>query len=83
MNIFIIYIGIIKSLFHFDDTNLKVSLVIKIINFNVIKKMAHLPMLVIFRVNVNICQIFNLPHIYHIFVEKIQINHMMWFKLTV
>jgi hypothetical protein len=32
--------------------------------------MAHLVMLVIFHVNVIICQIFNLPHIYHIFVEK-------------
>ncbi len=45
--------------------------------------MAHLAMLVIFNVNAIICQIFNLPHIYHIFAEKIiswnekfQINHM-------
>jgi hypothetical protein len=40
-------------------------------------------MLVIFHVNVIICQIFNLPHIYRIFAEKLifwnekfQINHM-------
>jgi hypothetical protein len=38
MNIFIIYIGIIGPQFHFDCTNFKVSLVIKIINFNEIKK---------------------------------------------
>ncbi len=38
MNIFIVYIGIIRPLFCFDCTNLKVLLVIKIINFNVIKK---------------------------------------------
>ncbi len=38
MGIFIIYIGIIKSLFRFDCTNFKVSLVIKIINFIKIKK---------------------------------------------
>jgi hypothetical protein len=41
-------------------------------------------MLVIFYVNVITCQIFNLPHIYRIFVEKnhflkfiFQINHMV------
>ncbi len=42
MGIFIIYIGIIKPLFHFE-----VSLVLKIINFNGIKKFPmynyHLP----------------------------------------
>jgi hypothetical protein len=32
--------------------------------------MAHLAMLVIFYVDVICCQNFNLPHIYHIFVEK-------------
>jgi hypothetical protein len=34
MNIFIIYIGIIRPQSRFDYTNFKVSLVIKIINFN-------------------------------------------------
>jgi len=71
MNIFKIYIGIIRPLFNFDCINFKASLVIKIINFNGIKKRAHLAMLVIFHVNVIICQNFNLPHICHIFVEKI------------
>jgi hypothetical protein len=36
MDIFIIYIGIIGPLFCFDCTNFEASLVIKIINFNVI-----------------------------------------------
>jgi hypothetical protein len=71
MNIYIIYIGIIRPLFHFDSINFKVSLVIKIINFKRIFKMAHLTMFVIFHVNGITCQIFNLPHIYHIFVERI------------
>jgi hypothetical protein len=70
MGIFIIHIGIIRPLFRFDYTNFKVSLVIKIINFHAIKKMAHVAMLIIFHVNVITCQIFNLPHIYRIFVEK-------------
>jgi hypothetical protein len=81
---FIIYMGIIGPLSCFDYINFKVSLVIKIINFIGIKNMAHLAMLVIFHVNVITCQIFNLPHIYHIFVEKLhflkwkfQINHMV------
>jgi hypothetical protein len=52
MNIFIIYIGVIRSMSCFDYTNFKVSLVIKIINFNGIKKMTHLAMFVIFHVNV-------------------------------
>ncbi len=60
MSIFIIHIGIIGPLFHFDYTNFKVSSVIKIINFNEIKKMAHLAKLVIFHVNVIICENFNL-----------------------
>jgi hypothetical protein len=34
MSIFIVYIGIIGPLFHFDYINFKVSLVINIINFN-------------------------------------------------
>ncbi len=38
MNIFTIYIGIIKPLFCFDCTNFKVSVIIKIINFNEILK---------------------------------------------
>jgi hypothetical protein len=71
MNIFIIYIGIIRPQSHFDYTNFKVSLIIKIVNFNENFKMAHLAMLVIFYVDVISCQIFNLPHIYHIFAEKI------------
>jgi hypothetical protein len=71
MNIFILYIDIIGPLSCFDYTNFKVSLVIKIINFNEISKMAHLVMIVILHVNVITCEIFNLPHIYHIFVEKL------------
>jgi hypothetical protein len=62
MNVFIVYIGIIGPLFRFDYINLKVSLVIKIINFNKIKELAHLVMFVIFHENVIICQIFNLSH---------------------
>jgi hypothetical protein len=72
MCIFIVYIGILGPLFCFECTNFKASLVIKIINYNGIKNMAHLAMFVIFHVNVITYQIFNLPHIYHIFVEK---NH--------
>ncbi len=41
MSIFIIYIGILRPLFHFDCINFKVSLVIKIINFKGIFKMAY------------------------------------------
>ncbi len=67
MSIFIIYIGIIRLVSHFDYT-----LVIKTINFNGIKKMTHLVKLVIFHVNVITCQFFNLPHIYCLFVEKTQ-----------
>jgi hypothetical protein len=70
-NIFIIYIGIIGPHSHFDCINFKVSLVIKIINFNEIKKMAHLAMFVILNVDVISCQNFNLPHIYHIFAQKL------------
>jgi hypothetical protein len=72
MNIFIVYICIIVPLSHFDYTNFKVSLVIKLINFNEYFKMAHLIMLAIFHVNVITCQIFNLSHIYHIFAKKTQ-----------
>jgi hypothetical protein len=77
-------------LFHFNCINFKVSL-IKIINFNVIKNMAHLVMLVIFHAIVIICQNFNLPHIYRIFVKKISFLRwkfsnlsqgiQTWFKL--
>jgi hypothetical protein len=81
---FIIYIGIIGPVSCFDCINFKVSLVIKIIKFIGIKNMVPLVMFVIFHVNVITCQIFNLPHIYHIFVEKIifwnenfLINHMV------
>jgi hypothetical protein len=70
MGIFIIFIGIIGPMFHFDCTNFKVSLVIKIINVNEIKNIAHLVMLVIFHVDVFTCQIFNLAHMYHIFVRN-------------
>jgi hypothetical protein len=70
MNIFIIYIGIIGPHSCFDYTDIKASLVIKIINFNEIKKMAHLSMLVISYVDVSFYQNFNLSHIYCIFVEK-------------
>jgi hypothetical protein len=79
MGIFIGYIGIIRPLFHFDYITFKVSLVIKIMNFNEIKKMAHLTMLVIFHVNMITYQIFNLPHIYYIFVEK---THFLKYKFA-
>jgi len=71
MNVFTIYIGIIRPFF-FYCTNFKVLIVIKIINFNEIKKMVCLAMLVIFHVNVISYQNFNLPHIYSIIVEKNQ-----------
>jgi len=74
MNIFIVYIGIIGPQFCYDYTNFKASLVIKIINFNGILKMAHLAMLVIFYLNVIIFQIFNLPQFYCIFAKK---NHIL------
>jgi hypothetical protein len=57
VNTFIIYIGIIGPLSCFDYINFKVSLIIKIINFNGIQRMTHIVMLVIFHVNVIICQI--------------------------
>ncbi len=66
MGIFIVYIGIIGPWPHFNYTNFKVSLVIKVINFSGIKKMTHLAMLVIFHVNVITCQNFNLPHSSHL-----------------
>ncbi len=88
MCIFIVHIGIIGPLFCFECTNFKASLVIKIINCNGIKNMAHLAMLVIFHVNVIFGNFFNLPYIYHIFVEKIHfwdenLSHgiQTWFKL--
>jgi hypothetical protein len=65
MNIFILNIDIISPLSCFDYTNFKVSLVNKLMNFNGIKKMAHLVMLVVLHVNVITCQVFNLSHIYH------------------
>jgi hypothetical protein len=70
MNIFIVYIDIIGPLFRFGYINFKVSLVIKITNFNQIQKMAHLAMFVIFHVNVISCQNFNLLHIYCIFIKR-------------
>ncbi len=60
----------IRPLFCLDYTNFKASLVIKIINFNRVLKNSHLVMLVIFHVNVIICQKFNLAHIHCIFPEK-------------
>ncbi len=56
INIFVVYISIIKPLSHFDCTNFKTSLVIKMINYNEILKMAHLSMFVMFHVNVITCQ---------------------------
>jgi hypothetical protein len=50
--------------------NFKASLVIKIISFNELKKLAHLVMVVIFYVDVIFYQNFSLPHIYHIFAQK-------------
>jgi hypothetical protein len=44
--------------------------------------MAPLAMLVIFHVNVITCQNFNLPHIYHVFVEKNSCFEMKIFKLV-
>jgi hypothetical protein len=63
MGIFIVYIGKIRPLSHFDRTKFKVSLDIKIISF---KNMAHQVMFVIFHVNVIICQNFNFTtHLLH------------------
>jgi hypothetical protein len=80
MNIFILYIDIIGPLSCFDYTNFNISLVIKLINFNENFKMAHLAMLVIFHVNVITCQMFNLSHIYHIFVEKTHFLKWIFFN---
>jgi len=55
MNIFIIYINIIEPQSCFDYINFRASLVIKIINFNGIKNIVHLVMLVIFYVDVITC----------------------------
>jgi hypothetical protein len=66
MGILIICIDIIKLLSHFVYSNFKAS-----INFDEIKNMAHLVIFVILHVNMITCQNCNLPHIYHIFVEKI------------
>jgi hypothetical protein len=79
MSIFILYIGIIRPMSHFNYINFKASLIIKVINFDGIFKMVSLAMLVIFHVNVIICQIFNLPHIYCIFVEK---NYFLRWKIS-
>ncbi len=70
MYIFIVHMSVIRPLFCFDYIIFKASLIIKIISFNGIKNMVHLVMLVIFHVNVIICQNVNLPHIFNIFVEK-------------
>jgi hypothetical protein len=55
MGIFIVCAGIIGPLFRVDYINIKISLIIIIINFNGILKMACLAMLVIFSVNVISC----------------------------
>jgi hypothetical protein len=66
MGIFIVYNAIVGPWSHFNYTNFKVSLVIKVIYFSGIKKMNHLVMLVNFHVNVVTCQNFNLPHLWHL-----------------
>ncbi len=68
MCIFIVYICIIGPLLFFDYTNFKASLVIKIINFNIIKNVAHLAMLAIFYGNVK-CK----------FLSKNSIHHAIFF----
>jgi hypothetical protein len=55
MSIFIIYIGIIQPQYRFNYTNFKVSLIIKIINFNEFFKKSHVIVLVIFYMNVITC----------------------------
>ncbi len=67
MGIFIIYIGKIRPLFHFDYTNVKASLIIKIINFKGINKMAHLAMFGIFIW----MQLFVKFLIYHTFIASL------------
>jgi hypothetical protein len=67
MSIFIIYIGIIGPQSHFDYTNFRTPFVIKIINFNEIKKMTHLTMLLIFYVDVITVNF----SIYHTFITSL------------
>jgi hypothetical protein len=82
MSIFIIYIGIIGPQSRFDLTNFKVSLVIKIINFNEIKKMVHLVMLVIFYVDMISCQNFKYTtHLSHL-CSKNSFFEMKIYKLV-
>ncbi len=81
MGIFIVCIAIMGPLFCVDYINIKISLIIIIINFNGILKMACLAMLVIFHVNVISCRNFNLPHIYCIFAKKNSFFEMKIFKL--
>jgi hypothetical protein len=76
MNIFIVFIGIIRPQPCFDYTNFKTSLFIKIINFNGIKKMAYLAMFVIFYVNMITCQI----SIYHTFIASLLKNSFFKMK---
>jgi hypothetical protein len=71
MNIFIIYIGIIRLESHFDYTNIKAPIAIIRINLNEILKMAYLTIFVIFYVDVINCQIFYLLHIYQIFAKNL------------
>jgi len=68
---FILYINITRPQSCFDYTNFRASLVVKIINFSEINFFSDLAMLVIFYVDVTICQNFNLPHVDCIFAEKI------------
>ncbi len=71
LSIYIIYIGIIRPQSCLESTKFRASLVIEIINFNEIKKTAHLAMLVIFYVDVIFSQIFNLPHIIASLLKKL------------
>ncbi len=68
--------------FCFDCTNFRASLVTKMINFNEIKKMAHLVMLVIFHVDVISCQNFKYTiHLSH-FCSKSSFFEMKIYKLV-
>jgi len=81
VSIFIIYIGILGPLSHFDCTNFKVSLIIKIISFNGINKMVHQAMFVIFHVNVIVLSNFQFPTYLSHFCFKNPFFEMKIFKL--
>jgi hypothetical protein len=82
MGIFIVYIGIIGSLFHLNYINSNFSLVIKVIKFSGILKLTHLAMLVNFHMNVVTYQNFNLPHLSHL-CWKNSFLEMRIFKLVI